>query len=324
MRILTTGVTGFVGGHLTELLAAEGGHTLAGLSRKAAWPPEWSHLAGAVELHALDLHDGAGVESLIREFRPDWLFHLAGYANAGKSFREPDACWRDNLDATRTLYDAVARSGLTPRTLFVSTGLVYGDAETPGVALTEDAPLHPASPYAASKAAADILSYQVTRSPGLPVVRVRLFNQTGPRQSADYAVPNFAKQLAEIAVGVREPTLQTGDLSSSRDLSDVRDVVAAFRLLIERGTPGEVYNAGSGVALRMQDVLDTLVELSGLRVSVTRKPDDGRAADTAVTRADATKLRRATGWVPRIGFAQTLRDTLDYWRLVTPPRSSPA
>jgi len=153
---------------------------------------------------------------------------------------------------------------------------------------------------------------------------VRLFNQTGPRQSADYAVPNFAKQLAEIAAGVREPTLQTGDLSSSRDLSDVRDVVAAFRLLIERGTPGEAYNAGSGVALRMHDVLATLIELSGLAVAVTRKPDDGRAADTAVTRADATKLRRATGWSPRTPFAQTLRDTLDYWTHATPARSSPA
>ncbi len=324
MRILITGVTGFVGGHLTELLAAEGGHALAGLSRKASWPPEWAHLAGAVELHAGDLNDGAAVERLVREFRPDWLFHLAGYANAGKSFREPDLCWRDNLDATRTLYDAVARSGVKPRTLFVSTGLVYGDADGPDGAFAEDAPLRPASPYAASKAAADLLSYQVTRSPGLPVVRVRLFNQTGPRQSADYAVPNFARQLAEIAAGVREPTLQTGDLSSWRDLSDVRDVVAAFRLLIERGTPGEVYNAGSGVAQRMQDVLDTLVTLSGLAVTVTRKPDDGRAADTAVTRADATKLRRATGWSPRIGFAQTLRDTLDYWIHATPARSSPA
>ena len=226
MRILTTGVTGFVGGHLTELLAAEGGHALAGLSRKATWPPEWAHLAGRVELHAGDLNDGAAVERLLRGFRPDWLFHLAGYANAGKSVREPDLCWRDNLDATRTLYDAVARSGLTPRILFVSTGLVYGDAETPGVALTEDAPLRPASPYAASKAAADLLSYQVTRSPGLPVVRVRLFNQTGPRQSADYAVPNFARQLAEIAAGLREPTLQTGDLSSWRDLSVDRVFVA--------------------------------------------------------------------------------------------------
>lgn len=324
MRILITGVTGFVGGHLTELLAAEGGHALAGLSRKATWPPEWSHLAGRVELHAIDLHDGPGVERLLRAFRPDWLFHLAGYANAGKSFREPDLCWRDNLDATRSLYDAVARSGVVPRILFVSTGLVYGDAETPGVALTEDAPLRPASPYAASKAAADLLSYQVTRSPGLPVVRVRLFNQTGPRQSADYAVPNFAKQLAEIAAGHREPTLQTGDLSSWRDLSDVRDVVAAFRLLIERGTPGEAYNAGSGVAQQIQGVLDRLVRLSGLAVTVTRKPDDGRPADAAVTRADTTKLRHATGWSPRLDIHQTLIDTLDYWRSVTPARSSPA
>lgn len=314
MRILITGITGFVGGHLTELLAREGGHAVAGLSRKAAWPPAWAHLAGRAELHALDLHDGPGCERLLAEARPDWVFHLAGYANAGKSFREPDACWHDNLNATRTFYDAVHRSGVKPRVLFVSTGLVYGDPDAPGAALTEESPLRPASPYAASKAAADLLSYQVTRSPGLDVVRVRLFNQTGPRQSADYAVPNFARQIAEAEAGLRPPTMETGDLNSHRDLSDVRDIVAAFRLLIEHGRRGEVYNAGRGQAYRIQDVLDRLLALSGTPIRVTRKVDPDRAADTAVTRADTAKLRRATGWEPRHALDQTLTDVLDFWR----------
>jgi GDP-4-dehydro-6-deoxy-D-mannose reductase len=317
MRILTTGVTGFVGGHLTELLTSEGGHTLAGLSRRGRWPAEWAHLAGTTDLHSADLLDGPAVERVVGDFAPDWVVHLAAYANPGRSFTESEICWRSNLDATRSLYEAVLRAGLKPRILFVSTGLVYGDPDAAGTAFTETSPLRPASPYAASKAAADLLSYQVTRASGLPVVCVRLFNQTGPRQTPDYAVPNFARQLAEIAAGRRGPEMTVGDLSGSRDFTDVRDVVAGFRMLIERGTPGEVYNAGSGVARKMQDVLDELIELSGTCVSVTRTLDPNRRADTAVTRADAGKLRAATGWTPGVPFRQTLKDTLDYWHTVT-------
>src|SRR5579885_2022118 len=145
MRILITGITGFVGGHLTEVLRAEGGHAVAGVSRQADWSPTWSHLAGAAELHAGDLLDGPATERLIRDTRPDWVFHLAGYANTGKSFREPDRCWADNLAATRSLYDAIARSGVRPRVLFVSTGLVYGDPDGPEQAFDESAVLRPAS-----------------------------------------------------------------------------------------------------------------------------------------------------------------------------------
>jgi GDP-4-dehydro-6-deoxy-D-mannose reductase len=235
MRILITGITGFVGGHLTEALRAEGGHTVTGLSRQANWSPTWAHLDGAAELHAGDLLDGPAVERLVRDLRPEWVFHLAGYANPGRSFREPDQCWADNLAATRSLYDAIARSGVRPRILFVSTGLVYGDPDGPEQAFDESAALKPASPYAASKAAADLLSYQYTRSPGLDIVRARLFNQIGPRQPTDYAVPNFARQIAAAEAGKQPPVVETGDLSSQRDLTDVRDMAAALRLLIERG-----------------------------------------------------------------------------------------
>lgn len=316
MRILITGITGFVGGHLTEVLRAEGGHAVVGVSRQATWSPTWSHLNGAAELHALDLLDGAAVERLVRDCRPDWVFHLAGYANPGKSFREPDQCWADNLTATRSLYDAVTRSEVRPRILYVSTGLVYGDPDGPDQSFDESAALKPASPYAASKAAADLLSYQFTRSPGLDVVRVRLFNQIGPRQPAEYAVANFARQIAAAEAGRQPPVIETGDLSSQRDVTDVRDMAAAFRLLIERGAAGEVYNAGRGQTWRIGEFLDRLIGMARVPVEVRQKVDPSRKADTAVTRADPRKLRRATGWVPRFDLDRTLADVLEYWREV--------
>jgi GDP-4-dehydro-6-deoxy-D-mannose reductase len=314
MRILITGITGFVGGHLVEALASAGTHRLFGVGRSASWPAALSHLEGAAELHAAELIDGSRVEEIVRLVRPDWVFHLAGYANTGASFREPERCWRDNLDATRALYDAVARTPYRPRILYVSTGLVYGDPDSPERACDEFTTLKPASPYAASKAAGDLLSYQCSRTMGLDVVRVRLFNQIGSRQSADYAVANFARQIAAIEAGKQEPVIETGDLSAQRDITDVRDMVAAFPLLMEKGVTGEAYNAGRGETFRIQDLLDRLLRLSRVSVEVRQKIEPGRKADTAVTRADPTKLRTATGWSPRIPLEQTLTDILDDWR----------
>jgi GDP-4-dehydro-6-deoxy-D-mannose reductase len=317
MRVLITGITGFVGGHLVERLVAAGGHALFGVNRQAEWPAGLSHLAGVAEIHAGELADEPRVEALVRQTRPDWVFHLAGYANTGGSFLEPDRCWADNLTATRSLYEAITRSGLRPRILFVSTGLVYGDPDAPGGVCDERTTLKPASPYAASKAAADILSYQYTRSPGLDVVRVRLFNQIGPRQSADYAVANFARQIAAAEAGRQPPVIETGDLSAQRDITDVRDMVAAFPLLLEKGVTGEAYNAGRGETYRIQDLLDRMLGMTRVKVEVRQKVPPGRKADTAVTRADATKLRRATGWEPCIPLDQSLADILDHWRKTT-------
>jgi GDP-4-dehydro-6-deoxy-D-mannose reductase len=322
MKVLITGITGFVGGHLTDLLLAEGGHAVAGLSRRAAWPGELAHLDGKAELFPADLHDPAAVEDTVRRVRPDWLFHLAGYAKTGKSFDEPDECWRANLDGTRGLFDAVARSGVRPRILFASTGLVYGDPDPGREATDEATTLKPASPYAASKAAADLLAYQVTRTAGLDVVRVRLFNQIGPRQSAEFAVPNFARQIAAIERGEQPPELETGDLSAYRDLTDVRDMADALVRVLRRGVKGAVYNAGSGRVWKMADVLAQLVALARVPIRVKAKAASGRIGDTAVSRADPRKLHAATGWQPKYDLGRTLADVLESWR--TSPHREPA
>jgi GDP-4-dehydro-6-deoxy-D-mannose reductase len=313
-RVLITGITGFAGGHLAEALLGRGAAAVTGVSRRGQWPAEWQHLAGRVALRACDLCDRGAVEAVLRDVRPDRVYHLAGYAHVGQSLHEPDAAWAGNLTATRNLYDAVVRWGGRPRILFVGSGLIYGDPESPEQAYDERCLPRPTTPYSASKAAADLVSYQVTRAPGLDVVRARPFNHVGPRQSPKFAVAHFAEQLAAAERGRQPPTLETGSLSPRRDLTDVRDTVQAYILLMEHGRTGEAYNVGTGQTLSMREVLDRLLALSSVKVEVRQRSGLVRKTETPAVRADAGKVRRETGWAPRLTLEQTLADMLAYWR----------
>lgn len=314
MRILVTGVTGFAGGHLAETLLADGNHRVVGVARRAVWPDAWAHLAERVELHPCDISVRDDLEKIVREVQPERIYHLAGYAHVGRSFQEPDAAWQGNLSATRSLYDAVTHWGGRPRILFVGSGMVYGDSMGGEQGCTENDLLRPDNPYAASKAAADLVSYQYTRSPKLDIVRVRPFNHIGPRQSPQFAVSSFARQLAAIERGQQTPLLETGNLQPRRDLTDVRDVVAAYVQVLERGRTGEVYNVGSGQSCSMRMVLERLIALSGVTVEVRQKADLLRETDAPHVVANAEKLRRETGWSPRFSLDQTLMDLLAHWR----------
>jgi GDP-4-dehydro-6-deoxy-D-mannose reductase len=310
---LVTGAIGFAGCYLTGALAARG-EAVVGVSRHAVWPEPWAHLAGRVPLHECDLCDGPRLEAILRDVQPARIYHLAGYAQVGGSFREPEAAWDGNLTATRRLCEAVIRTGGAPRILWVGSGLIYGNREDSDRPYTEDCPLRPDTPYAASKAAADLACYQFTCSPGLDIVRARPFNHVGPHQAPDFAIPNFARQVAAIERGERPAVLETGNLSAQRDLTDVRDTVHAYVLLMERGRKGEAYNIASGQSYSMQTVLERLLALCGLRVEVRQRADLFRPTEQAVIRVDAGKLRRETGWAPRYSLDETLRDTLDAFR----------
>jgi GDP-4-dehydro-6-deoxy-D-mannose reductase len=314
MRILITGASGFAGGHLVEALLARTGVELLGVSRHGSWPATWRHLADRCPLSRCDLNDAEAVHAILATWTPEQIVHIAGYAHVGLSFREPGAAWAGNLGATRSLLEAIQSWGGSPRVLFVGSGLVYGEPDQPGEACDERGLLRPGSPYAASKAAADLLCYQCWRSAGLDIVRVRPFNHIGPGQSAEFAVAHFARQLVEIERGKRPPLLETGDLSPLRDLTDVRDIVRGYLLLLERGRAGDVYNLGSGTACSMQHVLDRLRSRAGARVEVRCRMDLLRDAETTVLRADASKARRELGWSPHFSLEQTLSDTLDQWR----------
>jgi GDP-4-dehydro-6-deoxy-D-mannose reductase len=313
-RILVTGVTGFAGGHLAEALLSRSPVELYGLSRRARWPEEWRHLEGRVKLWSCDLRDDATLRDRIATICPDEIYHLAGYAQPGKSFQDADAAWDGNLTATRHLYDALVRWGGRPRILYVGSGLIYGDPETPDQAHDERSPLRPASPYASSKAAGDLVSFEYTRTSGLDIVRARPFNHIGPRQSPEFAVAHFAQQLAAIELGRQPAYLETGNLGPLRDLTDVRDIIQAYLLLMERGRTGVAYNIASGEAHSMQSVVERLLGLVRVPVEVRQQSALVRSTETAVVRGDTSKLRRETGWAPRFTLDQSLRDTLDYWR----------
>lgn len=305
MRCLITGATGFVGRHLAAALLPAG-HEVHGLARRPA--------DLAIPLHVADLADAAATEAAIRAVRPEWVFHLAGYASPGASFKDPPAAWAGNLAASQGLYTAIHQSGLQPRVLHVSSGMVYGDLPDGVPAFTEDAPLRPASPYAASKAAAEMLAYQLTRNPGLDIVRVRPFNHLGPGQPPDYAAASFARQIAAAERGDGPPVIVTGNLSPQRDLTDVRDMVRAYVRLIEVGRTGEVYNAASGQVYRIRNMLHRLTKLARVSVTVDERGDPTRAGDVTVVAADASRLRAATGWTPEYTLDRTLADMLDEWR----------
>jgi len=323
MRILITGATGFVGGHLIERLRRDGENELFGLSRRAVWPDVRRHLAGQLTLHSVDLLRPFELERVLREIKPNQIYHLAGYANTGQSFLEPTKAWEGNGLATFQLYEAINRAGIRPRILFASSGLVYGNPASGGEHLcVETDELRPASPYASSKAAADLLSYQASCHPGLSVVRIRCFNQIGPGQSAGFACPDFARQIAAIEAGRQPPILETGDLSAQRDLTDVRDMVRAFVLLMEHGVKGEAYNAGSGTTHSIRTLLDRLLAQARCRVEVRERRDSSRSSDTPISRADVRKLHAATGWTPKYSFDQTLADVLDDWRRRTASQGS--
>ena len=290
--VLVTGAGGFAGSHLLEHLAAT--PNLVGWSRAT-----------------VDLLDREGVRRTIAQLRPSRIYHCAGAAHVAESWSRTADTLAANVLATHHLFDAVRRTGVECRIFVPGSAHVYAPSSSP---LTEESPVAPASPYALSKLAQEQLSLRATAEDGIEVIVARVFNHTGPRQSQSFAASGMARQIAQIELGRAEPVLRVGNLDSARDLTDVRDTVRAYTMLMERGMPGTLYNVASGVAHRTQEVLDTLVGLARVPVRVEIDPERLRPNDIPVLVGDASRLRAATGWSPQIPFARMLSDLLDYWR----------
>ncbi len=297
MRAVVTGGLGFVGQHLVRHLRDAGDDVIV-LDHHGE--------------HAVDVTDGPAVAAAIAEAAPDALYHLAGWADVGASWDDPVGVLRLNAEGTLHVLRACTAAKVA-RVLAVASADVYGVVTEDELPLTEASPLRPTSPYAASKVAADALAQQAFLGHGLGVVRVRPFNHLGPGQSEQFVAPAIA---ARIARAERDGTdeVAVGSLSARRDVTDVRDVVRAYRLLIEQGTAGEVYNVCTGRDLAVQTLAELLVGLARRPVELVTDPSLLRPVDLPVLRGDASKLRAATGWEPSIAIEQTLTDLLDDMR----------
>ena len=314
MRAMVTGVSGFVGGHLAEHLVAAG-DVVAGLSASGKWPAGLAHVGRAVRLEACDLADvdEAGLAGLIGRKRPEVIYHLAAQANPQASLADPRGTWAVNLGGALNLLEAVKAAGVPCRVVLVGTGVSYGNPAPEHLPVSESCPLLPNNPYAASKAAADLLGVQHFLAHGTDVVIVRPFNHAGPRQAPGYVLSALARQVAEVEAGMA-PRVEVGNLDVVRDFTDVRDVVRGYRLLAEAGKAGEIYNLGTGQGTRIADALETLPSARPPPVEVHVDPARVRPVDQPLLVADPAKLRAATGWEPLVSTEQTLADMLDYWR----------
>jgi GDP-4-dehydro-6-deoxy-D-mannose reductase len=261
------------------------------------------------------LLDAASVENGLRWIRPDWIFHLAAQSFVPTSWNAPAQTFTTNVIGEINLFETMRKLDLIETRFHVAgSSEEYGLVHADEIPIKETNPLRPLSPYAVSKVAQDQLGFQYFHSYGLKVVRTRAFNHGGPRRGEVLLPSDFAKQIAEIERGAREPVVKVGDLSARRDFTDVRDIVRAYWLALEKGEPGEVYNIGSGQALSIQEMLEPLLSLSEISIEVRQVPEKMRPSDVKLLICDPTKFRELTGWVPQIPLETMLRDTLDYWR----------
>jgi GDP-4-dehydro-6-deoxy-D-mannose reductase len=316
MRVLITGITGFAGSHLAELCLQQPDVKVYGTVRTRSRLNNISHLVSRLELHECDLRDPFATEKMLEDVAPDYIFHLAAQSFVPASWKAPEETISTNILCQLNIFEAVRRLKLEARVQIACSSEQYGMVYPDELPINENNPFRPLSPYGVSKVAQDLLGYQYHASYGLHVVRTRAFNHTGPRRGESFVTSSFCKQVAEIEAGKSPPVLRCGNLDTCRDFTDVRDMVRAYWLALEKGVPGEAYVVASGHTYRIREVLDIVLEYARCGIEVETAPELMRPSDVPVLLGDASKFRALTGWEPQIPFTRTMSDLLDYWRSV--------
>ncbi|MCD4653870.1 GDP-mannose 4,6-dehydratase [bacterium] len=316
MRVLVTGITGFVGSHLADfILEHHPDVDLFGMYRWRSRTENIEHSLTRFNNVECDLRDAASVRTVLEEIRPDRIFHLAAQSFVPSSWQAPSETLTTNMIGQVNIFEAVRDLGLDPWIQIACSSEEYGLVYDNEVPIKETNPLRPLSPYAVSKVGQDHLGYQYFMSYGLKVIRTRGFNHTGPRRGDVFVCSDFAKQIVEIERGRRKPSIFVGNLEAKRDFTDVRDMVRAYWIALDGGCkPGEAYNICSGQCWSIREVLDILMEQSSAKISVEQDINRLRPSDVPILLGDFSKFRAATNWEPKISFKQTLKDILDYWR----------
>ena len=315
MKALITGISGFAGSYLAEFLLNNGYEVYGTFYDKSTF----SNLNGFIDkikLYQCDIRNYDTLKTIIGDVRPEEIYHLAAISFVPTSLKDPKLTFDTNLYGTLNLYQAVIEQKINPKILFVGSADEYGIVNEDDLPIKEEYPLRPMNPYSISKASADFLSYAYFKNYGLNIVRVRPFNHIGPRQSPDFVCSSFAKQIAEIEKGLKEPMIKVGNLEAKRDFTDVRDMVRAYWLAIQKGETGEIYNICSERTVQIKELLNKLLELSSRKVEIMKDPKRMRPSDNPILQGDCSKFRRRSGWKPEILLDKTLKDILEYWRKI--------
>ncbi|WP_314000965.1 GDP-mannose 4,6-dehydratase [uncultured Paenibacillus sp.] len=308
MKAIITGVNGFVGGHLSNLLCSEGVQvwgTTRGFSHNY-------YLNNKTTLIKTDMNDVDELVGLLNQIKPDYLFHLAGESNVKKSWGNKAQTFDANVIKTLRLLEAVRKSKVAEniRILTVGSSEEYGRVNAKAVPIQENTPLKPVSPYGISKATISMIARQYNTAYQLKIIHARPFNHIGPGQKTGFVVPDFAAQIAAIEKGMQKNVLRVGNLDAQRDFSDVRDIVRAYKMLLEHGEFGEIYNVCSGVGVTIQHILESLIRLSTVSIEVIKDENLLRPTDIPVYIGDSGKIKSEVNWNHEIPLNDTLFDTL--------------
>ncbi|PIN86244.1 GDP-mannose 4,6 dehydratase [Candidatus Woesearchaeota archaeon CG10_big_fil_rev_8_21_14_0_10_44_13] len=307
IKALITGIDGFVGPYLAEELSDEGVEVYGTYLQEIRKP-----ISSAKNFH-LDVTDRKEALEVISEVKPDWIFHLAGFSSVAQSWKNPELCFRVNVEGTRNLLDAVIGARISPRILIVSSAEVYGKPQY--LPVDEKHPLNPGNPYAKSRVEQEKVALDYVKKKGMDIVISRSFNHTGPGQLPIFVCSDFAHQIVRIEKGLQAAEINTGDLSAKRDFSDVRDMTHAYPIAIKKCISGEIYNICSGRSYSMKEILDMLISLSKSEGIVVKKDNSRlRPADIHELLGDNSKFIHATGWLAKRRFISTLEDILIFWR----------
>lgn len=312
-KALITGIAGFVGSHMAELLLSKG-YEVYGLCRPRSKMDHIESIKSKLHLEDADLLDSHSLYTTISSIKPDYIFHLAAQSFVPTSWGSPAVTLEVNIVGSANVFEAVRQARIDPVIQIACSSEEYGLVHADEVPIKETNPLRPLSPYAVSKLAMDYLGYQYYESYKMKIIRTRGFNHTGPRRGDTFAESTFAKQIALIEKGKQEPVIYVGNLEAERDYTDVRDMVVAYLLAVEKCDPGEVYNIATGKAIKIADVLNMMLAQSNVKVEIKQDPKRMRPSDVPILIGDSTKFVAKTGWNPKIPFSKTAEDLLNYWR----------
>jgi len=313
MKAFITGINGFVGSHLAEFLLRKG-CVVSGLILEKDKVEKISGIIDNIHLYEGDVKDYGLLKDIIAESQPEEVYHLAGLSHVQDSWKNEWETYKVNFLGTYNLLEAIKELGLNPKVLIIGSSDEYGRVQPDRLPIREDYPLMPLSPYGVSKACQELLALRYARAEGMQIVAVRAFNHTGPRQEPAFVCSDFAKQIVEAEIGLKESVISVGDLKSERDFTDVRDVVEAYYLLLKKGISGDVYNVCSGKAFSIEWVLSRLLSFTEKVIKIKEDPERLRPVDITVRIGDNRKIREATGWEPKIPLSKTLEDLYKYWK----------